>query len=61
MPGAATILLLPWHGMVLASTGEVTVPQGTCVAPVQKGRLARARLAHMGAGTARFPPVSKLD
>lgn len=53
--------LLPWHAMVLASMNEVTVPQGTCLDPLHKGRVARASLAHAGAGTAWFSPVSKPD
>lgn len=59
-PGAATMNLLPWHG-VLASMSEVTVPQGTWPDPDQKGRAAWARLAHVAAGTAWFSPVSKPD
>lgn len=60
-PGAATMNLLPWHAMVLASMNEVTVPQGTCLDPVQKGRVAWARLAHAGAGSAWFSPVFKSE
>lgn len=60
-PGAAAMNLLPWHGMVVASISEVAIPQGTCPDPVQKGRVAWARLAHAGAGTAWFSPVSKPD